>query len=125
MPKVLDMLKVNAPYAFIAVGVAWLAIAVATAAGLVLWPVVACFVAGALLKLRPALRVTWAWALATASLGFLLSAYQVYAWAPFLGGTFTAVAGAALVLFAALALAHIFLFYLGASKPKAPKSGSS
>ena len=125
MSRVLEAAKTNAAYAFIVVGVLWLVIAVITSAGLVLWPVGACLVAGVLLRLRPALRITWAWALATASLGFLLAAYQLYDWAPFIGGAFTAVAGAALAVFTILALAHVFLFYLGASKPKAPKSGSS
>ena len=121
MPIVLDSLRSNAAYAFIAVGVAWLAIAVLTSAGLILWPVVACVVAGLLLKLRPALRLTWAWALATASLGFLLSAYQLYAWTPLIGGAFAAVASTSLVVFLVLALAHLFLFYLGATKSEGPR----
>ncbi len=118
MPRILDLLIANAAYAFVAAGVIWIAVAVLTGSAFVLWPVVACFAGGALLKMRPSRRLTWAWVVATAVMGLLLSAYQVYAWLGFLGGAFSALAGAATVGFAVLAVVHVFLFYAATAKPK-------
>ncbi len=118
MPRVLDLLVANAAYAFIAVGVVWIGVAVLTGSAFVLWPVVACLAGGALLKARPSRRLTWAWVVATAVMGFLLAAYQVYAWLGFLGGAFSTLAGGATVGFAVLAVVHVFLFYAATAKPK-------
>ena len=61
----------------------------------------------------PARRLTWAWAVSTAVLGFLLAAYQVYAWVPFLGGAFSSAAAEATAAFVVLAVLHLLLFYVG------------
>lgn len=119
MPKFLDVLVDNASTAFIAMGVVWLAIAVLSDAALILWPVLACIAGGIMLKQWPAGRFTWAWAVASASMGFLLSAYQVYAWLSFVGGAFSALATGLAVGFAVLAVGHVFLFYAGTAKPAA------
>ena len=121
MPNVLGVIRTNSAYAFLLMGVVWLGIAVVAASSLLLWPVVACLLSGVMLRMWPGNRLTWAWAVSSAVLGFLLSAYQVYAWVPFLGGAFSALAGGALAGFAVLAVAHVFLLYAGASRPKAPK----
>jgi len=123
MPSPVAMLRENSAYAFLAVGVAWIAVAVLAGSALVLWPVVACFVSGFALKTWPGRRLTWAWAVSSAVLGFLLSAYQVYAWAPFLGGAFSTLAAASLVGFAIFAVVHVFLFYAGL-KPIAASAAS-
>jgi hypothetical protein len=125
MPKLLDALAANAAYAFVAVGVVWLAVAILASSALILWPVIACVAGGVLLKLWPSGRLTWAWAISSATMGFLLAVYQVYAWAGFLGGAFSSFAAASLVAFLALAIAHVFLFYAGMARPKVPKSASS
>jgi len=125
LPNVLGVIRTNSAYAFLLIGVVWLGIAVIAASPLILWPVVACLLGGVMLRMWPANRLTWAWAVSAAVLGFLLSAYQVYAWVPFLGGHFSALAEGALAGFAVLAVAHVFLMYAGASRPKAPKSGPS
>ncbi len=125
MPSVLGTLKSNSAYAFLVVGVVWLAVAIFGGSLLTLWPVGACLVAGAMLKARPGRRFTWAWAVSSAVLGLLLAAYQVYAWAPFLMGAFSTLAAGALVGFAVLAVAHAFLLYAGASRQRAVKSGPS
>lgn len=120
MSEVFGVLRANSAYAFLAVGVVWLGVAVAAGSVLMLWPVVACILSGAMLKSRPGLRFTWAWAVSSAVLGFLLAAYQVYAWAPFLSGAFSTVAGTSIAGFAVLAAVHLFLIYAGA-KPKVVK----
>jgi len=122
MPKLLDTLVANAAYAFIAAGVIWLAVAVLGDSSLILWPVVACIAAGIMLREWPSGRLTWSWAVATAVMGFLLSAYQVYAWLSFLGGTFTTVAVASVIGFAVFAISHVFLFYAATSKPGIAKA---
>jgi hypothetical protein len=122
MPKVLDSFIANSAYAFLLVGLAWLGVAILSASLLLLWPVVACLLSGVLLKVRPGLRFTWAWAVSSAVLGLLLSAYQVYAWAPYLGGAFSTLAEGTLAGFAVLAAAHVMLLYAGALKPKSTKS---
>jgi len=122
MPKLLDTLVANAPYAFIAAGVIWLAIAVFAVSSLILWPVLACIAAGVMLREWPSGRLTWAWAVATAVMGFLLSAYQVYAWLSFLGGAFSTLAAVSVVGFAFFAVGHVFLFYAVSSRPSIAKA---
>ena len=117
MPKILDSLVAHAAYFFIAVGVIWLAVAVLGQSYLILWPVVACIAGGVMLREWPAGRLSWAWCAATAVMGFLLSAYKVYAWLPFLGGAFSSIASFSSLGFALLAVLHVFLFYAGTSKP--------
>jgi hypothetical protein len=121
MPKVLDRIRDFSAYSFVAVGLVWLAIAFLAGSLLVLWPVVACVVGGVLLRLRPGKRLTWAWASSAAILGLILSGYQVYQWAPFLGGAFNTLAATSLGGFAVLALVHLVLLYAGATRPKAAK----
>lgn len=125
MPDLLGALRANSAYAFVAVGAVWLGVAVIAGSLLILWPVVACILSGLMLKLRPGRRLTWAWVLSSATLGFLVAAYQVYSWAPFLGGAFSTLAGGASAGFAALAAVHLFLLYAGASSPKEVRQDQS
>jgi hypothetical protein len=125
MSRILDPLVANAAYAFIAVGVVWLAVAILAGSALILWPVVACVAGGVMLKQWPGQRITWAWVISASAMGFLLSAYQVYAWMSFLGGAFSGLAAASLAGFAVLALVHLFLFYLGTAKPGVAEAISS
>jgi len=118
MSSVFGMLRTNAPYFFIVVGLVWGALGVLTGAAVAAWPAVACVAAGLLLKFMPGHRLTWAWAVATASMGLIISAYQVYAWAPLLGGAFSTVAGETLAGFTVFALVHIILFIVGAVRPE-------
>ena len=120
-----DVLRARSAYGYLVVGIAWLAVAALAGSLLILWPVVACLAAGALLILRPGRRFTWAWVLATATLGFLLAAYQVYSWAPFVVGAFAAVAGEAIAVFLILAVFHALLLFAGASGTRPPKSETS
>ena len=113
MPSLFGALRANASYAFFGVGVVWLAVAALAGSALTLWPVVAFLVSGYLLRARPAGRFTWAWVISSAVLGFLLSAYQVYAWFPFLGGAFSTLALATLGGFGVFAVVHLLLFYIG------------
>jgi len=124
MLDVIDLLRRYAVYDFFVVAVIWLAVAVLGNSPLTLWPVVACIVSGITLRMWPGERITWAWCVSTAVLGFLLAAYQVYAWAPFIGGTFTTLAVTALVGFAVFAIVHVFLFFVGL-KPTLPQPGTS
>jgi hypothetical protein len=124
MAGVFGMFRSQAAYFFIVVGLVWGAVGALTGSYLAAWPVVACLVAGVLVKLRPGYRLTWAWAISTASMGFLVSAYQVYSWASFLGGAFSSLAGESLAGFALFAVVHVFLFYAGVGRPKSLKSGS-
>jgi len=117
MPRVLNPLVSNAPYFFIAVGVVWLGIALISSSPLIAWPVIACVAAGIMLRQIPSHRLTSAWVVATAALGFFIAIYQVYAWAGFLGGTFSSLAASAFGGFAVLAAVHVLLFYAGVSKP--------
>ena len=125
MATVFGVLKGNAPYLFIAVGVVWAAVGVLTGSLLVAWPAVACVAGGLMLKLLPGRRLTWSWAVATASMGFIVSVYQVYAWAPLVGGAFSTLAETTLAGFLVLALVHVLLFYAGVGTPKPIKSGTS
>ena len=122
MPKIRDLLVANAAYFFIAVGVVWLAVAILANSSLILWPAVACIAGGVLLREWPSGRFTWAWCVATAVMGFLLSAYQVYAWLSFLGGAFSTVAAGSTAGFGVLAVLHLLLLYACTSKPSAAKA---
>jgi hypothetical protein len=123
MFDVIGLLRKNATYAFFVVALAWLAVAVLGNSPLTLWPFVACVVSGIALRMWPSQRFTWAWVVSTAVLGFLLSVYQVYAWAPFLGGTFSVLAATSFVGFGIFAIAHVFLFFAGL-KPSLPKAAA-
>jgi hypothetical protein len=119
MPPLLEALRKNTSYFFIAVGVAWLVVAALTGSVLVLWPVVACVAAGVLIRVIPGGRLTWAWTIASAALGLLLAAYEVYAWAPFIGGTFSTLGIEGTVGFGAFTVVHLLLFYSGWGRRKA------
>lgn len=121
MPKILDRIRDFSAYAFVAIGLVWLAIAFLAGSALLLWPVVACVVGGVLLRLRSGGRLTFAWACSAAVLGLILSGYQVYQWMPFLGGAFNNLATESLGGFAVLALVHLVLLYAAATRPKAAK----
>ncbi|MDE1858529.1 MAG: hypothetical protein KGI26_05650 [Thaumarchaeota archaeon] len=125
MASVVGMLRTYVPYLFIAVGVAWGAIGAFTGSFLVAWPAVACIVGGIFLRQMPGHRLTWAWAVATASMGLIVSVYQVYAWEPFLGGAFSTIAAASLAGFAVFAVVHVFLLYAGAAAAKPVRSETS
>jgi hypothetical protein len=120
MPNILDVLRTNVAYAFIIVGIVWLGVAY-LAGPFVLWPVITCLVAGILLRVRPGVRLTWAWAVSSAVLGLLLSGYAAYANAPLISGPFTTVAGLSLAGFGAFAVVHLFLLYASYS-PKVAKA---
>jgi hypothetical protein len=113
----LEVLKANRPYAYVAVGVVWLVFAFVTGSFLLLWPVVACVLGGALLRLRPVLKLTWAWTTAAAVMGLLLALYQMYASVPLLFGAFALVAWASLVVFLIFAVGHFLLLYVGSAGP--------
>ena len=113
MSAFLGTVRVNSAYAYVAAGVVWLVVAVAAGSALILWPVVACVLGGVFLKMWPAKRLTWAGAVSTAVCGFLLAAYLVYAWAPFLGGAFSTAAAEASAVFAVLAAFLLLLLYAG------------
>lgn len=115
------MLWKNADYFFIGMGVVWLGVVGLTLSYLLLWPVVVCIVAGVLLKQRPATRLTWSWAVASAFLGLLLAGYEVYAWASYITGAFSALAGEAMAIFGVLTVAQVLLVYAGWTSPKAAK----
>jgi len=94
-----------------------LVVAVLASSALILWPVVACIAGGVMLRELPSKKLTWAWVVATAVMGFLLSAYQVYAWLAFIGGAFSTLAAASTVGFLILAVVHVLLFYAAVAKP--------
>jgi hypothetical protein len=117
MPKILEVLKSRAAYAFVGVGIVWLVVAYINHSYLVLWPVVTCLLSGVLLKVRPGERLTWAWATASAVLGLILAAYQAYAAFPLVGGPSTSIASESLGGFVAFAVVHFLLLYAGSSSP--------
>lgn len=121
MSALLGTLKGNSAYVFIAVGVLWLAVAVASGSPLILWPAAACVLGGVFLRTWPEKKLTWAWGVSTAVFGFLLASYQVYAWLPFLGGSFSGIAAVASGVFVVFAALHLFLFYVGTSPRPAPE----
>ncbi len=116
MPGMLDFLKVNIAYEFIVVGVVWLAVAY-IAGPLVLWPVVTCVAAGVLIRIKPGMRLTWAWGVSSAALGLLVSAYAAYSNVGLVNGPFSTIAVLSLGGFGVFALVHLFLLY-GAYSPK-------
>ncbi|HUI86846.1 MAG TPA: hypothetical protein VLY21_06800 [Nitrososphaerales archaeon] len=113
----LEPAKRNVSYLFLAAGVLWLGALYATTSLLILWPAVACIASFLFLRFLPQERISYAWVLASGFLGFLLSGYQAYAAATFLGGPFASVAAVSLVLFFIFALYHLFLMYAGRVKP--------
>jgi len=121
MSRILDPLRTYVAYAFLVVGVAWAVVAYNTSSYLVLWPVVTCFLAGILLRLRPGERLTWAWASSTAVLGFLLSGYQAYVASYLVGGALSSVAAISAGAFAVFAVVHLLLLYAGNSSRAEPK----
>lgn len=125
MPSVFGLLRSNSAYFFIVVGVVWAGVGVLTGSALVAWPAAACIAGGLLLKLMPGRRLTWSWALATASMGLIISVYQVYAWAPLVWGTFPALAATTLAGFALFAVVHVLLLYAGAGTAKEVKPETS
>jgi len=115
LPKASDVLKSNLPYEFVAVGVVWTVVAVGLGLALVLWPALTCYVAGLLLKFLPSERITWPWAVSSAVLGLLVSAFQVYAAIPFVSSTFSLVGAETLIGFVVFSLVHLLLLYFGYS----------
>ena len=97
-------------------------VAIIASSPLILWPVVACIAGGVMLRQMPAYRITWAWVVSSAALGFIISAYGVYTWSWFLGGAFSALAAGAFAGFAVLAVVHVLLFYAGTTKPAAEEA---
>ena len=120
MPKVSDILKSNLAYEFIAVGIVWTVVAVGLGLALVLWPALTCYVAGLLVKFLPSERITLPWAISSAVLGLLVSAYQVYVATPFISSTFSLVGTETLVGFVAFAFVHLVLLYFGYSPAGEP-----
>ncbi len=120
LPKVSEILESNLAYEFIVVGIAWTAIAVVLGLVLVLWPALTCLVAGILLKFLSSTRITWPWAVSSAVLGFLVSAYQAFVAAPFVSGTFSSIGIETLAGFALFALVHLVLLYLAYSPKGEP-----
>jgi hypothetical protein len=111
MQSVGPAVRRNLGYVFILFGLIWAAVAFASGSVYVLWPALACGVGGVLLKMRPASRLTIAWAPAASLLGLVLSAYQVYSAVPLLSGEFVTIAGASVALFLVLGLGHAYLAY--------------
>lgn len=115
LPKVSEILKSNLPYEFVAVGIVWTVVAVGLGLVIVLWPALTCYVAGLLLKFLPSERITSPWAISSAVLGLLVSAYQVYAAIPFISSTFSSVGVETMVGFLVFSLVHVTLLYFGYS----------
>ncbi|MDV3276832.1 MAG: hypothetical protein LYZ69_00015 [Nitrososphaerales archaeon] len=109
MQSISSLLKGNLAYVFVVVGLVWLGLVVLTSSTLVLWPVLACLISGALLKLRPASNLTTAWASASALMGLALSAYQVYVAAPLVTSDFATIAGASVAAFVVFGLFQLYL----------------
>ena len=124
MPKLLDILKDNAAYAFALVGAIWLVVAFFAGTPLLVWPVIACFASAGLLKLRPGDRLTWAWATSSSVMGLLIAGYQAYFWAPMVGGSLSSLAGLSAGGFFVFALVHLLLAYVGGSRPGAARLGA-
>ncbi len=110
MQPISAVLKSNLAYVFIVVGLVWLGLVVLTDSALVLWPVGACLISGALLKLRSGSNLTTAWTSASALMGLALSAYQVYIAVPLVIGNFAAIAGASVVAFVVFGIFQLYLF---------------
>ena len=120
MPKVSGILKSNLAYEFMAVGIAWIVVALGLSLVLVLWPALTCLVAGLLIRFLPSTRITWPWATSSSVLGFLVSAYQAFLAAPFVGGTFSSVGVETLAGFGLFAFIHVVLLYLAYSPKSEP-----
>ena len=118
MSKVLDVLRTNLPYEFIAAGVVWGVFVLESV--LVLWPALTCIAAGLLLKFRPSGRITLPWATSSAVLGFFVAAFQVYVSIPFVSGIFSTAATETLAVFTVFALFHVWLAYSGYSPAAKP-----
>lgn len=118
MSSVVGFFKNNNSYPFFAVGIAWIGVAWAISAPLVLWPAVTLILGGLLLKVLPGERITWSWALSSAGLGLVLSVYQAYASLGVAFGPFARVALGSLLGFAIFALVHVFLLYEGNIQPE-------
>lgn len=112
MPAPLSVLKANIPYAYAVMGVVWLALAFTVGSTLLIWPVAALVLGGALLKLMPGQRLSWAWATAAGVMGLLLALYQAYVAAPLVSGSFSTIAGSSLVLFVVFAAIHLLLVFV-------------
>ena len=125
MSSVIGKLRANGAYLFIAVGVVWAALGLYTGSRLVAWPAAACIAGGVLLRQMPGRRFTWSWSISAAVMGLIVSAYQVYAWAPLLGGAFSTLAGATLAGFVVFAVVHVFLAYAGSASSSAVRSATS
>lgn len=113
-----ERLRSSAPYLFVLVGIAWIALAYDAYAALLGWPAGVCIVSGLLLKTRREANVTLAFSRASSLFGFLVSAYQVYVASLLLGGPFTALASASVAAFFLFAALHAVLFYSAGSPPK-------
>ncbi len=115
--RLFDLRRPNLGFAFFGAGFVWLAVVYITGTALNLWPVVACFVGGTLLRVKPVERLTWAWSVSSATLGLLLASYQAYAWIPLVSGSFGTLAVFSLVGFAVFAVVHALLLYSGWGAP--------
>ena len=120
MPSFVELLRKNSPYAFIVVGVIWIVVAFVAGSLIILWPVVLCIAAGALLKMRPGQRFTWAWATSSAAMGFLVAGYQAYFWVPYATGSLSSLAALSAGGFGVFAVVHLFLLYAGAISQRQP-----
>ena len=113
MQPPLELIEEKAPYVYGVMGAIWLVLAVYVGSALLLWPVAALAAGGALMLYFPLNRVTQAWKLASAFMGFVLSGYQAYVAVPLLTGEFSMIAAASLVVFVVFCLAHIVVAYAG------------
>jgi hypothetical protein len=111
MQSAFSFVRKNLAYTFVVFGAIWVVIAFLAGSALVLWPAVACVVAGILLRAMPGSRLAIAWGPAAAILGLLLCAYQVYAAIPLLTGAFVMVASVSVVVFFLLGLGHAYLAF--------------
>ncbi|QQG49053.1 MAG: hypothetical protein HY247_01710 [archaeon] len=122
MPDVIQIIRTNAAYLFLAAAVGWVGLAIYASSALISWPVFTMAVGGILLRVRPGDRLTWAWAASSAFLGFLVSSYKVYASSQLLFGPFSTVSAVSVGGFAVFALYHLVLLYSGTATGKASKS---
>lgn len=117
MQSALSLVKKNLAYAFVIFGAIWVAIALLAGSALVLWPAVACFAAGVLMRVRPGSRLSIAWGPSAAILGLLLCAYQAYVAVTLLSGSFVTIASLSVVVFVLLGLGHLYLAVSSYSAP--------
>lgn len=120
MPSVLERVKGNLAYVFIALGVAWLILSAYTGSLLLLWPVLAFVVSGLLLKFLPEQKITGAWATSSAVMGLAICAWQAITAAPMATGAFAVLAAGSAVGFVLFGLAHLLVIYYayGAGAPE-------